>query len=81
VADRFITLDEAAAMLRVSPNTIRRSVMQGHIKGMQVNGPGSVWRIDSHDFRDFISKSHKNADAADGAAEGKNDDKITKVIV
>ncbi len=72
----YVTLDEIAAELRISPDTARRAVISGRIKAIQVNGPGSMWRIDRRDFREYLTKARKSADAAECAAEGNSDDMV-----
>lgn len=66
----FITLEEAAAVLRVTPNTIRRYMKDGDLLGFQTK-PGSAIRIDSRDFSDFIAKGRR-------PEENNNHDTITK---
>lgn len=75
VADRYMTLAEIAANLRISQETARRVVIDGKLEGFQVRGPGSMWRIETRSFREYLSKSRKDGDAAENAAE----DTINKI--
>jgi len=77
MADKYATLDEVAAELRISPSTARRAILDGRIDGFQVNGPHSVWRIPRRGLRELLVKSRSPGDAADSAAEG-NQDQVSK---
>jgi excisionase family DNA binding protein len=56
MADRYLTLREVAAELRVSHETARKAVLDGYFKGNQVRGPGSTWRVEAKDVRAFLRK-------------------------
>lgn len=81
MADTYATLDETAAVLRVSRETARKAVLDGRIEGFQVNGPGSLWRIPRRGLRN-LNKSRGNGvatigDSGDNPA-GNNDGLFTK---
>lgn len=65
MADRWKTLSEIAAELRISHETARRAILDGLISAKQVRGPGSAWRVDSKSYREYLGKSAKTRDAAD----------------
>ncbi len=70
--DRYISLEEIAAVLRVSHVTAWRAVKSGEIPGgLQVNGPNSAWRVDQREFKTFLAKSRKPAEQAEDPDEFK----------
>jgi predicted DNA-binding transcriptional regulator AlpA len=72
--DRFMTLEEIAAELRVSYGTAWRAARDGRLQGaVQIGGPHSAWRVDKSGYRAFLEKSSKSGNAADNAAEGNAD--------
>jgi hypothetical protein len=69
-ADRFLTIEEIAAELRVSYGTAWRAAREGRIDGaMQIGGPHSAWRVERKGYRAFLEKSRKDGDAAEPTAE------------
>jgi excisionase family DNA binding protein len=48
----FITVDEVAQALRVSPNTVRTWLSEGKLRGFKVSH--KVWRIQRADFEQFV---------------------------
>ena len=52
--ERFLTPEEVADMLRVSPRTVNRWLNQGKLPGVKI---GSRWRIEREDFERFIQES------------------------
>ncbi len=75
MTDKYVTLNEISAELRISPETARRAVLDGRIRGIQVNGPHSVWRIEKRDYRAFLAKSRTDSGDAgtDDRAESNQD--------
>jgi hypothetical protein len=63
VSDKYLKLSEIAAELRISHEKARQMVSDGAIKGLQVGGPGSVWRIEAKSYRDFLAKSAERGQA------------------
>jgi excisionase family DNA binding protein len=49
----FMTVEEAARLLRVSPKTVRAWLGQGRLRGFKLTP--KVWRIRREDFRAFIA--------------------------
>jgi excisionase family DNA binding protein len=50
----LLTPDEAAALLKVNPNTIRTWLRQGKLKGVKL--AGGVWRISDEAIKAFIGE-------------------------
>lgn len=55
--ERFWTVNEVAAMLRVNSQTIRRYLQAGKLTGVKLQG--GIWRISDADLQKFI-ESRKN---------------------
>lgn len=55
--ERFWTVAEIAAMLRVNSQTIRRYLQAGKLTGVKLQG--GIWRISDADLQKFI-ESRKN---------------------
>lgn len=49
----FLTVDEAAAILKVAPNTIRDWLKSGKLKGGKI---GRLWRIKRADIDELVTK-------------------------
>jgi len=45
VPDDLLTVPELAARLRVTPETIRRWLREGKLRGRRLGGPRMGWRI------------------------------------
>lgn len=45
--ERFMTVDEVAARLRVDPETVRRMLRTGRLEGVRLGGRKAGWRISS----------------------------------
>ena len=43
--ERFLTVDEVAARLRVDPETVRRMLRDGRLVGVRLGGRRAGWRI------------------------------------
>jgi excisionase family DNA binding protein len=57
-----LTVNEIAQKERISPDTVKRALHYGHLKGHQIGGRG-LWRIDEADYRDWIARgapTHKS---------------------
>lgn len=52
-----ITVNEAAEMLRVSPQSVRRWLKDGHLQGTKV-GKGKLWRLSRAEVENYL-KSQK----------------------
>jgi excisionase family DNA binding protein len=64
--DSFLTVAEIASELRCSPTTVKRAIASGRLRAVEV-GQRTV-RIPVGEYRRFIAKSRKGADAAESAA-------------
>jgi predicted DNA-binding transcriptional regulator AlpA len=56
MADRFATISEIAAELRLAPSTVWEKVRDGTIPAIQLGGPHSAWRVDKRGYRDYLAK-------------------------
>ncbi len=52
----YLTVAEAAALLKVAPNTIRDWLKSGELKGSKI---GRLWRIRQCDLDEFITKGER----------------------
>jgi excisionase family DNA binding protein len=55
----FMTVEEAARLLRVSPKTVRAWLGQGRMHGFKLTP--KVWRIRREDFQAFVSAAERQA--------------------
>jgi excisionase family DNA binding protein len=60
--DRLLSVPEVAERLRVSPETIRRYLRDGRLKGIKVGGVTSPYRISEAEVR----RIERGAGAEDG---------------
>ena len=60
---RFLTVDEAAAELRVSERTVLNWLRSGRLPGMRLGGPKSGWRIERTDFERFLDELRRESAA------------------
>jgi excisionase family DNA binding protein len=49
--DRLLSVPEVAARLRVSPETVRRYLRRGRLKGVKVGGQTSPYRVSEAEVR------------------------------
>ena len=62
----FLTVDEVAKHLRITPRWVLQLLREGRLKGTQLSARGS-WRVSEEDLRDFIrSRGGQNASTAVG---------------
>jgi excisionase family DNA binding protein len=59
--EQALTPDEAAKILKVSPQTIRRWLRDGSIKGTKVGG-GKLWRISQATIDGYLESCDVAAD-------------------
>jgi excisionase family DNA binding protein len=62
---RFLTPDEVAAELRVSPSVVRRLVRRGDLPAVQV---GRAWRVDEDDFKRWVRRRRARVTNGRGTA-------------
>ncbi len=55
--NQILTIPEVAAQLRLCPNTIRKFLHEGRIKGVRSGQYGGKWRISQRAIDDFVSGS------------------------
>jgi excisionase family DNA binding protein len=55
----FLTVEEVARQLRVSPKTVRAWLGQGRMHGFKLTP--KVWRIRRKDFHDFVTAAEQQA--------------------
>jgi excisionase family DNA binding protein len=64
VHERWYTVQEIAERLRINPQTIRRWLRDGELRGHHFGGPAG-WRVRENDLEDFLNSrtgEHRNAD-------------------
>lgn len=69
---RFLTVEQAAEELNVSPSQIRALLKTGELRAIQVGGRG-VWRIGAKDIEDFIAEAYRRTAERIAAGELKDD--------
>jgi excisionase family DNA binding protein len=67
VGDRFLTLEEAAEVLRLSTRTVREYVRNGEIKGRII---GKRWRFRRADLDAFFENAPSEWDFAGKGSDG-----------
>jgi excisionase family DNA binding protein len=55
----FLTVEEVARQLRVSPKTVRAWLVQGRMHGFKL--APKVWRIRREDFQAFVTAAERQA--------------------
>jgi excisionase family DNA binding protein len=53
----FLTVEEVARQLRVSPKTVRAWLVQGRLHGFKLTP--KVWRIRREDFQAFVTAAER----------------------
>jgi len=56
--DQALTPDETARILKVSPQTVRRWLRDGSIKGTKVGG-GKLWRISQTTIESYLEAGNQ----------------------
>jgi excisionase family DNA binding protein len=59
----FLTVAEAADLLGVNHQTVRRKIAQGELPAVQLGGPGSHIRIPRDSFDTWLWSAGETADA------------------
>ena len=59
---KFYTVNEVAEMLSVHPETIRRNLKSGKLKGNKV---GKDWRVEESAIRQFLTGENKEENKED----------------
>jgi excisionase family DNA binding protein len=52
--DRYLTVPEVAKRLRLNPETIRRMLRDGRLRGFRPGGDSAGWRVSERDLAAFI---------------------------
>ena len=52
--DRLLTVPEVAERLRLNPETIRRMLRDGRLRGFRIGADNAGWRISERDVAAFI---------------------------
>ena len=60
--ERFLTVSEVAAQLRVSEFTVRNWLRSGRLRGYRPGGTKAGWRIRQEDLQRFIEQSGPQSD-------------------
>lgn len=55
---RFLTVEQVAEDLNVSPAQIRTLIKSGDLRGIQVGGRG-MWRIGTNDLEAYIDEAYQ----------------------
>ena len=54
--DRLLTVPEVASMLRVNPETVRRMLRNGRLRGTMPVSPRAGWRITESEVRRLLEE-------------------------
>jgi hypothetical protein len=73
MTDKYRTISELAAELRLSYSAIWNHVQAGSLDALQMGGAHTAIRIPAKSYRDFLAKSRKSGDAAEMQQENNND--------
>lgn len=57
--DEVLTVSEAARLLKMSPDAVRRWVRDGHLRAYRV-GPRGPYRIEAAALRDYLRSGPRN---------------------
>jgi excisionase family DNA binding protein len=52
------TVEDIAQMLKLDPETVRRNLQRGNLRGAKF---GRVWRVSEDDLQNFINKAKKDS--------------------
>lgn len=52
--DKFMTVSEVAKQLAVNPETVRRWLRTGRLKGFSMGSDKAGWRVRASDLADFV---------------------------
>jgi excisionase family DNA binding protein len=52
--DRYMTVPEVAERLRLNPETIRRMLRDGRMRGFRLGADSAGWRVSERDLAAFI---------------------------
>jgi excisionase family DNA binding protein len=63
--DPLLTVDEVAARIRTTPETVRRWLRGGRLAGVRPGGTRLGWRVREADLQRFLSRPGTARDAAD----------------
>jgi excisionase family DNA binding protein len=53
--ERMLTVQEVVARLRVHPNTVRRWLAAGELKGARLGGTKAGWRIPESEVERYVA--------------------------
>ena len=53
--DRYLTVPEVAERLRLNPETIRRMLRDGRMRGFRPGGDSAGWRVSERDLREWVA--------------------------
>lgn len=59
--ERLLTVPEVADQLRVTPDTVRRWLAEGKMKGAKFGGDRAGWRVRPSELERFIRESEAKA--------------------
>ncbi len=62
--DELLTVKEAAARLRVHPQSVRRMIEDGRMRAFQLGGPGTAVRIDARALEAWLVSQPEGEPAA-----------------
>lgn len=65
MADRYKTINELSAELRVSYSAVWDAIQSGRLDALQLGGAHSAIRIPAKSYREYLSKCRKSTDAAE----------------
>lgn len=58
----FLTVDEVAQRVRTTPETVRRWLRQGRLRGVRPGGMRLGWRVSEGELRRFLEQGQRIAE-------------------
>ena len=56
-----LTVSEVAEQLRLSPNTVKKLLNQGRLRGIRTGTYGGKWRVSQSALDEFINRRNDNS--------------------
>ena len=65
---RLLTVAEVAERLRTHPETVRRWMREGRLRGVRLGGPKLGWRVAEAELERFLTDAGAPGTGSEGAA-------------
>lgn len=61
-SDRFLTVTDVARQLSINPETVRRWLRAGRLRGFTMGSDKAGWRVRESDLMDFVVSLERQSD-------------------